>query len=103
MFDPFETKFIHSPTILIYPNNPFSIAKLYNFNFLIPVIQHYNKDRYNLTYKKAYLVEVPNVGFYNIIFSNHILKISKPSPNDLWIFVLDPLIIVRTVPIYTEL
>ncbi len=64
-------------------NNLFSIAKLYSFNFFIPVIRHYNKDKYNLTYKKVYFVEIPNIGFYNIIFDNHILKKSKSNFNNL--------------------
>ncbi len=141
MFDPFETEFIRSPTILAclndsigqkrvvaisifkmvltYYNNkwkyrltiridvldhsdPFSIAKLYSFSFFIPVVQYYNKSRCNLTYKKAYLVEILNIGLYNIILGNYILEKSKPSPNDLWVFALGSLIIVQTIPTYTE-
>ena len=142
MLDPFETEFIRSPTILVYPNNLierarvvtisilqiilacyndkwrhrptiridtldhsdlFPIARLYSFNFSTPVVRRYNKDRYNLAYEKACLIEVLNVGFYNIIFDNHILEKSKPNPNNLWIFVLGPLIIIQTVLIYIEL
>jgi len=84
-------------------NNLFPIVKLYSFNFLTPIVQHYNKDGYNLTYKKACLVEILDIGLYNIIFNNHILKKSKPNPNNLWIFVLDLLIIVQTIPTHTEL
>jgi len=83
-------------------NDPFPITRLYSFNFLTPVVQHYNKDGYNLVHKKTYLVEVPDVGLYNIMFDNHILEKSKPSPNNLWIFALNPLIIVRTIPAYIE-
>ena len=122
MFDLFETKFIRSPTILAYFNNPigqrrvitisifkmvltyynnkwkyrpttridtlnhsdpFSITRLYNFNFLILIVRRYNKDGYNLAYKKVCLIEIPNDGFYNIIFNNYILKKSKPNFNNL--------------------
>ncbi len=61
----------------------FPIVRLYNFSFLIPIVRHYNKDRYNLAYKKVYFVEVLNIGFYNIIFSNYILEKSKPNLNNL--------------------
>ncbi len=93
----YNNKWKHCPTIRINVlnyNDPFLIAKLYNFNFLTPVVWYYNKDKYNLAYKKIYLVEIPNVGLYNIIFSNYILKKSKPNLNNLWIFILGPLIIV---------
>ncbi len=142
MFDPFETEFIHSPTILVCPNDPigrigviaisilqmiltyyndkwryrltikidtlnyndpFPIAKLYNFNFPMPVIQCYNKSGCNLAHKKACFIEVSDVGFYNTMFGNYILEKLKPNPNDLWIFVLGPLVIVQTIPMYTEL
>ncbi len=122
IFNLFKTKFIHSPTILTYLNNPigqikvvtisilqmiltyynnkwqhcstikidilnyndpFLITRLYNFNFLIPVVQYYNKNGYNLTYKKTYFIKIPDIGFYNIIFNNYILKKSKPNSNDL--------------------
>ncbi len=101
----YNDKWRHHPTIRIDVldyNDPFPIAKLYSFNFPTPVIQHYNKDKRNLAYKKAYLVEVPDIGLYNTIFGNYILKKSKPNFNNLWIFTLDLLIIVRTVLIYTE-
>src|SRR6266566_6616864 len=110
MFDPFETEFIYSSTILVCFNNPigqkkiimisifeiiliyynnkwrhrstirinildyndlFLIIKLHNFNFPISVVQYYNKDRYNLTYKKVYFVEIPNVKLYNTIFDDY--------------------------------
>ena len=64
-------------------NDLFPIVKLYNFNFFISVVRCYNKDGCDLAYKKVYLVEVLNVGLYNIIFSDHILEKSKPSFNDL--------------------
>src|SRR6266566_4665992 len=38
-------------------NDPFSITKLYNFNFFISNIQRYNKSRCNLAYEKTCLVE----------------------------------------------
>ena len=142
MFDPFETEFIRSPTILVCPNDPigrirvvaililqmilacyndkwrhrlttridalnhsdlFPIARLYSFSFPMPVVQCYNKDGYDLAHEKACLVEVPDVGLYNTILNNYILEKSKPNFNDLWIFILGPLIIVRTIPAYTEL
>ncbi len=83
-------------------NDLFSIAKLYSFNFLTPIVQYYNKDRCNLAYKKVCLVEVLNIGLYNIMFSNYILKKSKPNFNNLWVFALDLLIIIRTISTYTE-
>jgi len=64
-------------------NNPFSIARLSSFNFPISVVRYYNKNGYNLTYKKTGFVEVPNVRFYNTMFGNYILEKSKPSLNDL--------------------
>ncbi len=84
-------------------NNSFSIARLYSFNFFIPIIQHYNKSGYDLVYKKVYLVEIPDIGLYNIIFDNYILKKSKLNSNNLWIFILDLLIIIQTVPTYIKL
>ncbi len=142
IFNLFETEFIRSPIILVYPNDPigqtrivaipifqmiltyynnkwrhrpttrinalnhndpFPIARLYSFNFPIPIVRHYNKNGYNLAYKKTCLVEIPDIGLYNIMLGNHILEKLKPSFNDLWIFVLGPLIIVRTIPMYIEL
>ncbi len=64
-------------------SDPFPIIRLYNFNYFIPVVQYYNKGGYDLAYKKAYFVEVLNIGLYNIIFGNYILEKSKPSLNDL--------------------
>ncbi len=64
-------------------NDLFSIVRLYSFNFPISVIRRYNKNRYNLVYKKTYLVEVLNVGLYNTIFGNYILKKSKSNFNNL--------------------
>ncbi len=64
-------------------NDPFPIIKLYNFNFFILVVQYYNKDGYNLAYKKACLVEIPNIGLYNTIFGNYILEKSKSNFNNL--------------------
>ncbi len=84
-------------------NDPFSIVKLYSFNFPMPIVQRYNKDGRDLAHKKTYLIEILDIGLYNTIFGNHILEKSKPNPNDLWIFVLDPLIIVQTISTYTEL
>ncbi len=102
----YNNKWKYRPTtridVLNY-SDPFSITKLYSFNFLMPVIQYYNKNGCDLIYKKAYLVEILNIGFYNIILDNYILEKSKPSLNDLWIFVLGPLVIVRTVSTYIEL
>ena len=83
-------------------NNLFLIARLYSFSFLTPVVRCYNKSRYDLAYEKACLVEILDVGLYNIIFGNYILKKLKPNPNNLWIFVLGLLIIVRTISTYTE-
>ncbi len=64
-------------------NNLFPIVRLYGFNFPMPVVRRYNKDGYNLAYKKACFVEVPDIGFYNIMFNNYILEKLKPSPNNL--------------------
>ena len=75
-------------------NDPFPIVRLYGFNFLILIVQHYNKGGYNLAYKKVYLVEILNIGFYNTMFSHYILKKSKLNFNNLWIFVLGPLVII---------
>ncbi len=79
-------KWQHRPTTKINTldyNDPFPIAKLYGFNFPIPVVQHHNKSGYNLAYEKAYLVEVPDIRLYNTIFGNYILKKSKPNLNNL--------------------
>ena len=142
ILDPFKTKFIRNPTILVCSNNPigqieivaisifqiilsyynnkwrycptiridtlnynnpFPIVKLYGFNFPTPVVQHHNKDECNLAYKKVCLVEIPDIGFYNIMFGNHILEKLKSSLNNLWIFALGLLIIVQTIPTYIEL
>ncbi len=84
-------------------SNLFPIVKLYSFSFFMPIIQYYNKGGCNLAYKKVCFVEVLDVGFYNIMFGNYILEKSKLSSNDLWIFALGLLIIVRTVPMYIEL
>ena len=59
----------------------FSIVKLYSFSFLTPMVRRYNKSRYNLAYKKAYLVEILNVGLYDTIFGNHILEKKKLNSN----------------------
>src|SRR6266699_3397660 len=61
----------------------FPIVRLYNFNFPISIIQCYNKCGYNLAYKKIYFIEVLDIGLYNTIFNNYILKKSKPNPDDL--------------------
>src|SRR6266699_435851 len=50
-----NNKWRYHPTVRIDTldyNNSFPIVKLYSFNFLTPVIQRYNKSRYNLVYKK---------------------------------------------------
>jgi len=102
----YNNKWRHRLTIRIDVLNHsdlFPIARLYGFNFPILVVQCHNKDGYDLAYEKAYLVEIPDIGLYNTIFSNHILEKSKPNPNNLWIFVLNPLIIVQTIPAYMEL
>ena len=93
----YNDKWRYCPTIridILDYNDLFPIARLYSFNFFISVVRCYNKDRYNLAYKKACLVEIPNIELYNIMFSNYILEKSKPSFNDLWIFALGLLIIV---------
>src|SRR6266699_241794 len=54
----YNDKWRHRPTIkidILNHNNPFSIAKLYSFNFSISIVQCYNKGGYDLAYKKAYL------------------------------------------------
>ncbi len=102
----YNNKWRYRPTIRIDVldySDLFPIVKLYSFNFLTPIVQHYNKDRCDLAYEKAYFVEVLNIGLYNIIFGNYILKKSKLNSNNLWIFVLGPLIIVRTILMYIEL
>src|SRR6266699_815407 len=93
----YNDKWQYHPTIridILDYNDPLPIAKLYNFNFPIPVVQYYNKGGYDLAYKKAGLVEVLNIGLYNIIFGNHILEKLKSNLNNLWVFVLDPLVII---------
>ena len=80
----YNNKWRYRPTTRIDALNhsdPFPIARLYDFNFFTPVVQHHNKSGYNLAYKKAYLVEILDVGFYNIIFNNHILEKPKPNSN----------------------
>ncbi len=102
----YNNKWQHRLTIRIDVldySNPFSIARLYSFNFSILVIQRYNKGGYDLVYKKACFVEIPDVGFYDTMFGDYILEKSKLSLNDLWIFILGFLVIVRTVPVRTEL
>src|SRR6266699_7214124 len=94
----YNDKWRYRPTIRIDALNhsdPFPIAKLYNFSFPTPVVQRYNKGGCDLAYEKACLIEVPDVGLYDTMFGNYILEKSKPSPNDLWIFVLGPLISYR--------
>ncbi len=83
-------------------NDPFPIAKLYSFSFLTFIVRCHNKDGCDLTYKKAGLIEVPDIAFYNTVFGNYILEKSKPNLNDLWVFVLGPLVIVRTIPTRTK-
>ncbi len=93
----YNNKWRHRPIIRIDAldySDLFPIVRLYSFNFLMLVIRCYNKDGYDLVYKKACFVEVPDVGFYDIMFGNYILEKSKSSFNDLWIFVLNLLIIV---------
>ncbi|SRR6266699_1806930 len=102
----YNNKWRHRPTIRIDAlnyNDPFSIIRLYSFNFLILIVQCYNKSGYDLAYKKAYFVEILDIGFYNIMFDNYILEKSKSIFNDLWIFVLGFLIIVQTVLTYMGL
>src|SRR6266566_5655012 len=84
-------------------NDLFPIAKLYSFSFFIFIVRRYNKDGYNLAYEKVDLVEVLDIGFYDTIFGNYILKKPKLNFNNLWIFVLNPLIIIWTIPVYIEL
>ncbi len=82
----YNNKWKHRPTIridILNYSDPFPIARLYSFNFLISIVQYYNKDGYELIYKKACLVEIPNVGLYDIMFDNYILEKSKSSSNDL--------------------
>ena len=82
----YNNKWKHRPTTRINTldhSNPFPIIKLYSFNFSTPVVRYYNKNRYDLTHKNAYLVEIPNIGFYNTMLGNYILEKSKPNPNDL--------------------
>src|SRR6266566_10009848 len=101
----YNNKWRHCPIIRIDVldyNNLFLITKLYDFNFFILIVRYYNKSGYNLVYKKVCFVEVLNVGLYNIIFGNYILEKSKLNSNNLWIFVLDLLIIVQTIPVYIE-
>jgi len=141
MFDPFETEFICSPVILVYPNDLvgwrkvvaisifemvliyynnkwryrltiridvldysdlFLIARLYGFSFFTPIIRCYNKGGCDLAYEKVCFVEVLNVGLYDIMLGNYILEKSKSSFNDLWVFVLGLLVIVRTIPMCME-
>ena len=93
----YNNKWRYCPTIridVLNYNDLFSIVKLYGFSFLMSIVRCYNKSGYNLAYKKVCFVEVPDIGFYNIIFNNYILEKSKPSFNDLWIFVLSLLVIV---------
>src|SRR6266699_6661069 len=102
----YNNKWQYHPTVkidILNYNDPFPITKLYNFNFLIFVVQRYNKNEYNLAYEKAGFIEVPDIAFYNTIFSNHILKKPKPSPNYLWIFTLGFLIIIQTISTYMKL
>ncbi len=78
----YNDKWQYHPTARINTldyNDPFLIVKLYSFNFPIFIIQHYNKDKYDLIYKKAGFIEISNITFHNTIFNNYILK--KPKPN----------------------
>jgi len=82
----YNNKWRYRPTTRIDTldhSDPFLIARLYGFSFLMPVVRYYNKGGCNLAYEKVYLVEVLNVGLYNIMLGNHILEKSKPNPNDL--------------------
>ncbi len=91
IFTCYNDKWRYRPTIkinILDHNDLFPIARLYNFSFFTPVVWYYNKGGYDLAYKKAYLVEVLNIGFYNTMFGNHILEKLKSNLNDLWIFIL---------------
>ncbi len=102
----YNNKWRHRPTIRINTldyNDPFSITRLYSFSFSTPIVRHHNKSGCNLAYKKACLIEIPDIGFHNIILNNYILEKSKSNPNNLWTFALNPLIIVQTILMYTEL
>ena len=82
----YNNKWRYRPTIridILDYNNLFPIVKLYDFNFPISIVRYYNKGKYDLAYKKAYFVEVPDVGLYNTMFGNYILEKSKSSLNDL--------------------
>ncbi len=80
--DKWQYRLIIKIDILNY-SNLFPIARLYSFSFLISIVRCYNKGRCNLAYEKVYLVEVLDIGLYNTIFDNYILKKSKPSSNNL--------------------
>ncbi len=80
--DKWQYRLIIKIDVLNY-SDLFPIVRLYSFNFFTSVVQYYNKGRYNLVYKKAYLVEIPDVGLYNIIFDNYILEKLKLNFNDL--------------------
>jgi len=82
----YNNKWKHYPIIkidILDYNDLFLFAKLYSFNFLTPVVQYYNKGRYDLAYKKTYFVEILNIRFYDTIFNNYILEKSKPNFNNL--------------------
>ncbi len=82
----YNNKWQYRPTIridILNYNDLFPITKLYSFNFLMPVVQYYNKNKRDLAYKKAYFVEILDIRFYNIIFNNYILEKSKLNPNNL--------------------
>ncbi len=81
----YNDKWQYCPTTkidVLNHNDLFPIVRLHNFNFFISVIQCYNKGECNLAYKKVYLVEILDVGFYNIIFGNYILEKSKLNFNN---------------------
>ena len=54
-------------------------------------------------YYKPYLIEVVGIVIYNTILGLDISYKGKPLANDLWIFILSPLVVVSPRPTRSEL
>ena len=83
MFNLFETEFIRSPAILVCFNSLVGRRKVVAISIFEIVLPYYNKNGYYLAHKKTYLIEILDIGLYNIIFGNYILEKSKSNPNNL--------------------
>jgi hypothetical protein len=83
--------------------NPFPITRLDRLCFCPSVGACHNYSSRNNSYHKASLVEVIDIRLTNRVLGNCILHKLKPAPNNLWIFVFSPLIVVLPLKTCLEL